>query len=82
VKKGYAKHLGISNFNGQLLNDLLTFCKIKPIILQIESHPYLMQQNLVDIAQRNGIHVLAHTPLGRGESQSEENNVLKEDIIQ
>ena len=47
VKKGYAKNLGISNFNGQLLSELLTFCKIKPLILQVEIHPYLMQQTLV-----------------------------------
>ena len=35
VRKGYAKYLGISNFNGQLIADLLTFCKIKPIVCQI-----------------------------------------------
>lgn len=35
VTKGYVKHLGISNINGQLLSELLTFCKIKPIALQI-----------------------------------------------
>ena len=35
VKKGYTKHLGISNFNGQLINDLLCYAKIKPVVLQI-----------------------------------------------
>jgi diketogulonate reductase-like aldo/keto reductase len=47
VRKGYTKHIAVSNFNGQLLSDLLTFCKIKPIINQIETHPYLPQQPLV-----------------------------------
>lgn len=47
VRKGYTKHIAVSNFNGQLLADLLTFCKIKPIINQIENHPYLPQQSLV-----------------------------------
>lgn len=81
VKKGYTKHLAVSNFNGQLLTELLTFCKIKPIILQVEIHPYLMQQSLVDLAQKNGIHVFAHTPLARGDSTREDLNILKEDII-
>ncbi len=35
VRKGYAKHIAVSNFNGQMLADLLTFCKIRPIINQI-----------------------------------------------
>jgi aldehyde reductase len=47
VRKGYTKHIAVSNFNGQLLADLLTFCKIKPIINQIEVHPYFQQPSLV-----------------------------------
>lgn len=82
VKKGYTKHLGISNFNGQALTELLSICKIKPIILQIEIHPYLMQQSLVDVAQKNGLHVFAHTPLARGDSYKEELNILKDDTVQ
>jgi len=35
VTKGYVKHLGISNFNGQLMIELLSVCKIKPVALQI-----------------------------------------------
>ena len=81
VKKGYAKHLGISNFNGQLITDLLSFCKIKPIALQIETHPYLLQQSLVELAQKNGIHVIAHTPLARGDGYAGETNLLKDDLI-
>ena len=78
IKKGYAKNLGISNFNGQAITDLLSFCKIKPIVHQIETHPYLLQQNLVDVTQKNGIHVLAHTPLGRGDGYAGDLNVTKD----
>ena len=35
VQKGYVKHLGVSNFNGQAWMDWLTYCKIKPVALQI-----------------------------------------------
>lgn len=35
VRKGYTRYLGVSNFNGQALNELLAICKIKPITLQI-----------------------------------------------
>jgi aldehyde reductase len=68
VTKGYVRHLAVSNFNGQLLTELLTFCKIKPVALQIEVHPYLPNTALVELAQKNGIHVIAHTPLVRGDN--------------
>lgn len=82
MRKGYAKHIAVSNFNGQLLQELLTFCKIKPIINQIETHPYLPQQALVDFCQKNGIAVVAHTCIARGDScQKEDVNVLKDELI-
>lgn len=67
VTKGYVRHLGVSNINGQLLMELLTFCKIKPVALQIEVHPYLPNNSLVELAQKNGLIVIAHTPLVRGD---------------
>ena len=36
-----------------------------------------MQQSLVDLAQKNGVHVVAHTPLARGDSTREDSNILK-----
>jgi diketogulonate reductase-like aldo/keto reductase len=68
VTKGYVRHLAVSNFNGQLLTELLTFCKIKPLALQIEVHPYLPNTALVELAQKNGVIVIAHTPLVRGDN--------------
>lgn len=32
VNKGLAKSIGVSNFNVALLCDLLSYCKIKPVI--------------------------------------------------
>lgn len=80
VTKGYVKHLGISNFNGQLIMDLLTYCKVKPIALQIELHPYLPNTALAELAQKNGIAVIAFTPLVLGNSL-EDVNILKDDVI-
>ena len=84
VTKGYVKHLGISNFNGQLLMELLTFVKIKPIAIQVEIHPYLPNTPLVQMAQKNGIIPIAYTPLVRGDNlvNQEEINILKDEIIQ
>jgi D-xylose reductase len=64
VKKGYAKSIGISNFQGSLILDLLRYAKIRPATLQIEHHPYLVQPTLLKLAQDEGIAVTAYSSFG------------------
>jgi diketogulonate reductase-like aldo/keto reductase len=81
VRRGYTRHLGISNFNGQNVLDILSYCKIKPIANQFEYHPYLQQHSLVDICQKNGIICVAYMPLGRP-GRNEDVNIIKDELIQ
>ena len=46
VEKGYTKYIGVSNYTVQSLLNLLSFCKIKPLVNEIEFHPYLNQKKL------------------------------------
>ena len=64
VDKGLAKSTGISNFNGQLIMDLLRYARIVPATLQIEHHPYLTQEGLVKLAQEHNIAVTAYSSFG------------------
>ena len=64
VGQGLAKSIGISNFKGVLIMDLLRYAKIKPATLQIEHHPYLTQTGLVDFSQSQGIAVTAYSSFG------------------
>ena len=64
VEKKLAKSIGISNFRGVLLMDLLRYAKIVPATLQIEHHPYLTQDGLVKFAQSHGIAVTAYSSFG------------------
>lgn len=64
VDQGLAKSIGISNFNGQLILDLLRYAKVVPATLQIEHHPYLTQEGLVKLAQNHGIAVTAYSSFG------------------
>ncbi|KAL8947968.1 MAG: hypothetical protein Q9222_005797 [Ikaeria aurantiellina] len=64
VEKGLCKSIGVSNFRGVLLMDLLRYAKIRPATLQIEHHPYLMQEGLVKFAQNEGIAVTAYSSFG------------------
>ena len=63
-QNGLAKSIGISNFQGQLIMDLLRYAKIKPATLQIEHHPYLTQPGLVNYAREQGIAITAYSSFG------------------
>lgn len=78
VKEGLAKNIGVSNFNFQLLNDLLSYCEIRPVCNQIELNPYNIQRPLVAWLQSEGIHPVAYSPLGISSLvQNEDDQVLK-----
>jgi D-xylose reductase len=64
ASKGLAKSIGISNFQGSLILDLLRYAKIRPATLQIEHHPYLVQESLIKLAQAEGIAVTAYSSFG------------------
>ncbi|PPQ94399.1 hypothetical protein CVT25_002487 [Psilocybe cyanescens] len=64
VDLGLAKSIGVSNFQGALLMDLLRYARIRPSILQVEIHPYLTQEAIVEYAQSEGIAVTAYSSLG------------------
>lgn len=64
VEGGLVKAIGVANFTAPMLIDLLTYAKITPAVLQVELHPYLQQQELVDFCQYKNIVVTAYSPLG------------------
>jgi D-xylose reductase len=66
VRAGLCRHIGVSNFGVSLLRDLLATARIKPSVLQVESHPYLTQTKLLRFCLEQGIAFTAFSPLGAG----------------
>jgi len=64
VDAGLVRNIGVSSMSSQLLLDLLSYARIPPVVNQIEAHPYLNQQRLIDFCRMKGIHVTAFAPLG------------------
>lgn len=64
VDSGKVRNIGVSNFNCQLLQEILRIARIKPAVNQIESHPFLNQSKLIKFCQSQNIAVTAFSPLG------------------
>lgn len=66
-EKGLIKAIGVSNFNIQHLENLKSLSSIIPAVNQVEYHPWLTQEKLLEYCKNEGIQIEAWSPLCRGE---------------
>ncbi len=66
LQAGLVKHIGISNFCVSLIRDLLSYASVRPSVLQVESHPYLVQEQLLRYCRQEQLAYTAFSPLGAG----------------
>lgn len=60
---GRAKSIGVSNFLQEHLETIFKTARAKPVINQVEFHPYLQHGGLVDFHRQHGIATAAYAPL-------------------
>lgn len=65
---GRVKAIGVSNFLQHHLEDLFQTAKVTPMVNQLEFHPYLVQQRLLDFCQQHQIQFEAWSPLMQGKA--------------
>jgi diketogulonate reductase-like aldo/keto reductase len=58
--------IGVSNFLQHHLEDLISKASVLPMVNQMEFHPYLVQQELLDYCKEKGIQYEAWSPLMQG----------------
>src|ERR1700712_2944614 len=66
VCAGDWKSIGLSAVTLEKLQEIVAVARIKPAVVQVESHPYLPEWELLEFCQQHGIVVLAFAPLGHG----------------
>ena len=64
--RGKCGAIGLSDVVLENLAPLYEAARIKPAVVQVESHPYLPQTELLEFCKRKGIVLLAFAPLGHG----------------
>lgn len=77
-KKGKAKSIGISNFEGKYIAELKTKWEIAPQFIQVEAHPYYTQKELRETLDQYGIRLMSWYPLGHGDKSLMEEPVFTE----
>jgi aldehyde reductase len=66
VDLGKCRAIGLSDVNLQQLTEIYESARIKPAVVQVESHPYLPETELLEFCKEKGIIFLAFAPLGHG----------------
>lgn len=65
-KDGLVKSIGVSNFKINHLEDLLKDSEVVPVVNQVEFHPLLNQQDLLEFCKSKKIQLEAWSPLMQG----------------
>jgi diketogulonate reductase-like aldo/keto reductase len=66
VDEGHCKAIGLSDVTLEKLREIVAVARIKPAVVQVESHPYLPEWELLDFCREQGIVLLAFAALGHG----------------
>jgi alcohol dehydrogenase (NADP+) len=66
VDHGKCRAIGLSDIGLTELLPIYESARIKPAVVQVESHPYLPETDLLDFCKEKGVVFLAFAPLGHG----------------
>lgn len=77
VDEGKCKAIGLSNVSLKQAREIYEVARIKPSVVQVESHPYLPQWDLLDYCRKNRIVLQAFAALGH----SSEPRLLEDPVI-
>jgi diketogulonate reductase-like aldo/keto reductase len=77
VDDGHCKSIGLSDITLEKLREIVAAARIKPAVVQVESHPYLPEWDLLEFCRKHGIVVQAFAALGHAMKPS----VLNDPVI-
>ena len=66
VDRGRCRAIGLSDLSMNELLPIYESARIKPAVVQVESHPYLPETELLQFCKEKGVVFLAFAPLGHG----------------
>jgi diketogulonate reductase-like aldo/keto reductase len=70
-REGLARHVGVSNFTTDLIEQAVKLSTEPLVCNQFECHPYLDQSKLIAETRRRGMAVTAYSPIARGRAKGD-----------
>jgi diketogulonate reductase-like aldo/keto reductase len=64
VDEGHCRSIGLSDITLEKLREIVLAARIKPAVVQVESHPYLPEWELLDFCRNHGIVLQAFAAVG------------------
>lgn len=77
VDEGHCKSIGLSDITPEKLREIVAVARIRPVMVQVESHPYLPEWELLDFCREHGIVLQAFAALGHAMKP----NLLNDPVI-
>jgi diketogulonate reductase-like aldo/keto reductase len=66
VEEGHCRSIGLSDITLEKLREVVAAARIKPSVVQVESHPYLPEWELLEFCREHGIVLQAFAAVGHG----------------
>jgi diketogulonate reductase-like aldo/keto reductase len=82
VDEGHCTAIGLSDITLEKLREIVAGARIKPAVVQVESHPYLPEWDMLDFCQSNGIVLQAFAALGHATEPKVLDDPVIKDIAQ
>ncbi|WP_370835590.1 aldo/keto reductase [Faecalibacillus intestinalis] len=76
-QEGKLKAIGVSNFYPNILTNFCEVVKVKPVVNQVELHPYYTQEKTIETMKKLDVIPEAWAPLGGGRYNPFEDEMLK-----
>mmetsp|Transcript_4997 Transcript_4997/g.12943 ORF Transcript_4997/g.12943 Transcript_4997/m.12943 type:complete len:373 (-) Transcript_4997:1940-3058(-) len=81
VDAGLVKAIGLSNFNVDQVDEIVTKGRIMPVCNQVECHPYFQQDTLIKACADRNVQVTAYSPLGTGAAAADGVKIFEHPVL-
>ena len=75
-EEGKIRAIGVSNFDADQLDELMTYARIKPALNQIETHVFFQQHNSYEVLKKSEVQMEAWSPFAAGRNDIFSNQTL------
>lgn len=82
VDLGLVKSIGISNFNSEQIDRVLSIARIKPVVNQVECSPAINQKLLIRFCKLRNIVVTGFSPLGHPNARAKTPSFMHDERVQ